>query len=236
MKSKHYYIKDGYQSNLIQATYDTDVDEKFWNEDRIQNAVTLQYYVYDMCKKLITKRGYNKVMDVGCGPPLKIKNMFDLSNINLTLIDQPSSEKMVRRIIPDARFIGLNLEEIQINLDESYHLIICCDVIEHLIEPDNCMEFIKSHLDVNGLAVFSTPERDYRRGVDCIACTKKEHVREWNRSEFEMYLQSHGFKIIEHRLLPQVRTSLTEYFISRLFQNLIKYPKWYSCQMVVCAT
>jgi SAM-dependent methyltransferase len=235
MKQNNYFIKEDYHPNLIQATYNTDKNEIFWNDNRIHNADTLQYYVYDFCKKLIKKYRFHKVMDVGCGPPVKIRKMFDLQTIELTLIDQPSIEKMVKNIIPVARFIGLNLENIKINLNERFQLIICCDVVEHLIDPDKCISFIKKHLTDNGLAVFSTPERDFRRGIHCSSCTKKEHVREWNRDEFAMYIKSHGFKIKDHTLLPQKRTNPAEYFISRILKKFIKAPKWSSCQVVVCS-
>ena len=202
---------------------------------RIKNAVTFQYYVYDICKKLIKKKSFDKVMDVGCGPPVKIKKLFDLSSLELILIDQPSTERMVKEILPCARFFGLNLEDIEIDLNEKIHLIICCDVVEHLLDPDKCMIFIKNNLAVDGLAVISTPERDFRRGIECFSSTKKEHVREWNRHEFSMYVESHGFKIRDHRLLPQLRIRRLEYWISRLFKDVIQNSRWSSCQVVICS-
>ena len=64
-----------------------------------------------------------------------------------------------------------------------------------LIDPDKCVKFIINHLADNGLAVFSTPERDHRFGIGCTECAKKEHVGEWNKNEFPMYIKRHGFKI-----------------------------------------
>lgn len=237
MNSRNYYIKEGYQPNLIQETYDQDDNDIFWNDERKKNASILQYqyYVYDTCKKLINKHRFNKVLDVGCGLPLKIKKMFDLRSIELTLIDQPSTEKIVQSIIPNIEFIGLNLEHIDVKLKRNYDIIICSDVVEHLVEPDKCLSFIRNHLSDNGLAVFSTPERDFCRGVNCNSCTKKEHVREWNSNEFSKYLSSQGFKIKKHLLFPQIKLNHIEYSISRLLKKMSLRPKWYSCQVVICS-
>jgi SAM-dependent methyltransferase len=235
MASKNYYIKKGYIPNLIQATYDAEGNEGFWNENRIRNSAHLQYYVYETCRRLIKRKKFVNVMDVGCGPPVKIKHLFDLTHTKITLVDQPSVKNIVKTIIPNARFIETNLERIDINLNEEFDLIICCDVIEHLLDPDICVDFIKSHLQTNGLAVFSTPERDNRRGIECNECTKKEHVREWNKKEFSMYLENRGFRIESHQLFPQSRMNVIKYILSRAVKNVINHPKWYSCQMTVCS-
>lgn len=232
--NNNYFIKEGYKPNLYQRTYDSNSNEKFWNENRLKSAKNLQYYVYHTCNKLILKNNFNKIMDVGCGPPMKIRNMFDLAKIDLTLIDQPSIEKHVKRIIPYARFISLNLENPDINLGEKFQMIICSDVIEHLLEPDNCIKFIKKHIDIKGLVIFSTPERDYRRGISCMSCNKKEHIREWNKREFALYIESHGFRIIKHLLFPQMKINYFIFILSRILKGYICNPKYYSCQTVVC--
>lgn len=79
-------------------------------------------------------------------------------------------------------------------------MIICSDVIEHLVDPDILLSFLeKSNFK---FLILSTPERDSvqmkQRGLLWDGPPVNEaHVREWNFEEFEQYI-SYKFKIIDH--------------------------------------
>lgn len=77
-------------------------------------------------------------------------------------------------------------------------MIICPDVIEHLINPDNLLRLIKQIANQNTHIVISTPDRDKLRGESCMKSNKKEHIREWNFNEFRTYIDNSGLKNIEH--------------------------------------
>ena len=207
----------------------------FWNEHRIEKAAAFQYYVYLICKKLIQSRGYEKMLDIGCGPPVKVKEMFSPFDMEITLVDYPGVKHLADKYLPEAEFIGANLETIDLILSEKYNLIICADVIEHLINPGNCMQFIRNHLKPDGIAVFSTPERDFLRGTDSNHCPHKEHIREWNGCEFAKYIKSYGFHIIKHLYFPQERIQAVEYIFSLLFKRIFNKHIWASCQVVICS-
>ena len=49
--------------------------------------------------------------------------------------------------------------------------------------------------------IFSTPERDLKRGKDCMGSNKPEHVREWNQKEFTKLMESFGFEIKDIQIL-----------------------------------
>jgi SAM-dependent methyltransferase len=174
------------------------------------------------------------VMDVGCGYPWKFALMIRPVAGRQLLVDQPSTASLVRELCPGADFLGVDLEQIDGELRERFDLVICADVLEHLVDPDPCVAFIRRHLSASGWAVFSTPERDFLRGRGCDHCPKREHVREWNSDEFRAYLRSRGLTVVEQRWFPQRRLTGFEYGLSRVLGPRCWPRRWASCQMAVC--
>lgn len=231
---KQYCIKTGYRSNEQSLTLGEDKNESFWEDWRIEMAGKHQFYVYKKCQWLLKKYQYKNLLDLGCGPPLKVKQLLFPYCEEITLVDQPVVAKLAEQILPECEFIPANLEKNDIQLLRKFDLIVCSDVIEHLLNPNNCVELIKDHLTPGGLAVISTPERDYLRGRHCNYSPKPEHVREWNSAEFVAYITSRGLNIVEHELLPQTRISHLEYWFCRILSQFIRTRRWSSCQTIVC--
>lgn len=233
---ERYFIKPDYRSNLVQATYDGSENPAYWNTERLKSAASFQYDVYVLAAHLVSARAAQTLLDVGSGPPMKLKALFQNGGLKIHLVDQPSTAAQGARLLPHARFTAANLETVELDLGIRFDLIICADVIEHLINPDFCLAFIRQHLAPNGLLLISTPERDILRGRDCTSCPHPMHVREWNTGEFRCYLESQGLQVVEHLLLPQQRTSLAKKAWGKLLNTLGRPPHWYSCQLAVCRT
>jgi len=142
-------------------------------------------------------------------------------------------ESLVRRDFPEFDFFPLNLEEKNLMLEEKFQCVICADVIEHLLNPDSLLAFLKKLLAPEGHLFLSTPDRDIERGPNCLSSPKPEHVREWNRSEFKKYLQHSGFIVLKHVHLPKKKLNI----IDRLTAKIFGYPqnrKFAGCQLSVC--
>jgi SAM-dependent methyltransferase len=230
-----YFIKAGYQANERALTFEGDSPGPYWTEDRLRAAGYYQYYVYDTCRRLVQQRGFKSVMDVGCGAPVKVKEHLAPVCRDIQLVDQPSVSEIAERILPGYPFMPADLEKIDLDLGRKFDLIVSSDVVEHLLNPDNCLDFIRRHLPSHGLAVISTPERDFVRGKVCSSCPKPEHVREWNAREFRQYITSRGFEIVQSALFPQGQLRRRwEYLGSRICSPVIRTRRWSSNQMVVC--
>ncbi len=67
-------------------------------------------------------------------------------------------------------------------------MVVCADVIEHLPNPDDLLDFIS---DINfKILVISTPERDAVAGRNDFGPPENTaHYREWNAVEFKNYLR-----------------------------------------------
>jgi 2-polyprenyl-3-methyl-5-hydroxy-6-metoxy-1,4-benzoquinol methylase len=57
-------------------------------------------------------------------------------------------------------------------------IIICSDVIEHIVDPDILHDFIKVLAAESKRIIFSTPDRDRLRGTNCTESLKPKHIRE----------------------------------------------------------
>ena len=82
-------------------------------------------------------------------------------------------------------------------------LIICSDVVEHIVDPDELLNFI-CQFSFKYL-VISTPDREKLLYMEYYGSQSQSgppvnfaHVREWSFSEFEQYVGNY-FDIVEHR-------------------------------------
>lgn len=237
--NSNFFIKPGYIANEVNLTWE-ETPQDYWTTGRLASSLVFQYYVYEAAATLFKDRQMKSFMDVGCGPGTKVKHFFSSLTDDIIVVDQPTLKELVHQQLGDVTFIGADLGEIDLELDEAKDMIICADVVEHLINPDACMTYIHRSLNKGGIAIISTPERDYLRGRDCNECTKPSHVREWNSAEFTKYVESHGFKIIRHVCYPQAHRESSLFQLARqtpkiLWQNIPFLAKRLGgCQAVIC--
>jgi SAM-dependent methyltransferase len=232
--SDAYCIKSGYRAGDVQATFDSGDAAPYWNPSRVEASGSFQYYVYTTARDLLRARGYHSAMDVGCGPATKVRDLLAPHCADLQLVDQPSALALAAAAVPGAPFLAADLEGIDADLGRHFDLVICADVVEHLLEPGACVDFVRRHLAPGGRAVFSTPERDHLRGADCMASSQAEHVREWSAAEFAAYLHKSGFVVERQLFFPLQRIGRLEFAASRLFGRWFRKRDWAACQTVVC--
>jgi SAM-dependent methyltransferase len=194
-----------YRENLSQQTWEGDRAGSYWHEHRTGLSHAYQFDVYLRARQIALAIGAQSILDVGSGPGIKAARLLCGSIAEVVLVDQPTTAPLVAERCPSAQFVAANLEDVSLGLGRTFDVIICADVIEHLIDPRPCLMFIRRHSAPHTRIVLSTPERDYARGVGCRACDKPEHVREWTGPEFVAMLADHGFQVTRHHLCPTLR-------------------------------
>ncbi|MBI1942437.1 MAG: class I SAM-dependent methyltransferase [Betaproteobacteria bacterium] len=232
--SRRYCIKPEYRPNLAAGHAGAAGEPDYWTPERIALASRYQYDVYRIAAELMGGAEVASVLDVGSGPPVKLKALLPEKPLVLHLVDQAQSALLAAKLLPQAVFTAADLETIDLDLGRRFDLAICADVIEHLRDPDPCLAFIRRHLAPGGALLISTPERDILRGLDCRSCPHPMHVREWNRDEFARFLQSRNWQVLSHGNLPQQRTAAPLRLLGRVLERLGHAPKWYSCQLALC--
>lgn len=177
--------------------------DSYWAPWRLADNRRYQRHVYAWAAELMRERGLRSVIDIGCGPGVKLRDLIAPECADITGVDQRSALAAARRHVPQAMLVECDLERPDLRLGRAYDLVICADVIEHMSDPDPLMELVRACAGREGLVLISTPERDRERGRACMGSDKPEHVREWSMPEFAWYLGSRGLTILAHRLLPK---------------------------------
>ena len=113
---------------------------------------------------LIPTNENNKILEVGagsCSTLVEIKKLkLAKEVVGIELMKLPDSQQETSEI--DRLIIG-NIENIELDLPEAYFdVIICGDVLEHLIDPWGTMKKLHNHLKNNGVIIISIPNfREY---------------------------------------------------------------------------
>ena len=182
--NKTYNIKEGYISRSSYHHFD-DTPMKDEYQDK----------VYETAHTLCEKNNLNNILDIGCGSGYKLIKYFKKYNFTGTELEPTLS--WLKKKYPDNQWLDGDFTK---TLGKPYDVIICADVIEHLLDPNQLLVFLKK---INfKYAVISTPERDaiqkYQRGKTWMGPPNNPaHIREWSFGEFKNYL-SNSFILEDH--------------------------------------
>jgi SAM-dependent methyltransferase len=233
-------LKAGYRQRAANLTLDTNRDNgSYWAPWRVADSAKWQYHVYRWAAELVAGRGLRSVLDVGCGVCTKLNQHLMPVCRDVEAMDQKSALEAARRLyFADGRgpaMSEVDLENPAVVPARTFDLILCADVLEHLVDPDPAMAMIRGFADPSTLILLSTPERDRERGRACMGSDKPEHVREWNRAEFAAFVKSRGLWIVASRLLPTDDAPLRAHWDQEARWRLRQEEKSrMACQAVLC--
>lgn len=180
----------------------------YWSRRQIANARSYQWHVYDWARAIIRARSLQSCVDVGCGPAVKFEAMVAPEVRSAVGIDQRAIIDYCRHTYgAEHRYQIDDLEAPRLKLSFVPDLAICCDVVEHLVDPDILMRYLNGLGGPQTLFLISTPDRDRVRGPNALSVSNRDHVREWTFDEFQSYLHSNGFEVVESRHLPPLKAA-----------------------------
>jgi SAM-dependent methyltransferase len=179
-----WHLKLGYQARLR---------PQYFVDELIERGSIHQPDVYPFAAHLADRWGCDTILDIGCGRAGKLAPLHE--RFHVIGIDIGENLEYCRRTHAFGEWIERDLEvpgELPIPSEVlSRSLIVCADVIEHLVDPSPLLYELKRLLEHAPMALVSTPERDRARGIDDLGPPgNPHHVREWNRLEFGSLLGS----------------------------------------------
>lgn len=192
------------------ANYKAREKPEYFHDDYY--GVVWQPDVYREAARIALAVGALRLIDIGCGHGRRLavfRGRFDLIGI-----DFGGNIELCRQEFPtiDWRVHDLDSEEepLPVSSAESPDaVLICSDVIEHLVRPELLLGKIHQGFDRGAsAAILSTPERNLWRGMDHRGPPPNTaHVREWALAEFSQLLRNHEF---EHTALFLTRSNNLE--------------------------
>ncbi len=218
-----YGLPADYKQNLVLDTMDTVTGRNYWTEKRLQASYSYQYPVYEYARRFIQKNGLKTLVDVGCGPATK---MIDIHNhckdVKIIGIDQESPIELCKERYDFGEWYVDDFENPRTDLPEiKGDLVVCADVIEHVLNPGKLLDYIRNHVAPGGHVLLSTPDRMTLYGPDMMVSGNVSHVREWTAQEFKTYLESQGFEVLEQFHTYPVRPGPNIMFLKKfLYQSL----------------
>ncbi|WP_432799022.1 class I SAM-dependent methyltransferase [Poriferisphaera sp. WC338] len=230
-----YCIKSEYEHRTENTTLEVSEGD-YWSPTRILTSHHYQYEVYKLARDLVKQRGLKRVMDVGCGVCHKLAKLVVPVADQVTGIEQPTVVSKAQELLGDCGidFVSADLERPQDTNLGKFDLIMSVDVIEHMLDPNMLLEFIKAHCHKDTVVLISTPERDVLRGKDNMKSPRAEHVREWSTSEFAAYLTQEGFVVEDQQLLGAFRVGRSWHMMKERFRLFRKGRPFRTLQAAIC--
>ena len=151
-------------------------------------GVVHQPEVYALARELGRRFHCRRIIDLGCGRADKLHKLAD--EFEIVGVDFGSNIEFCRRSFPAGRWIDFSLESDRPppleDADVDGALLICSDVIEHLLDPTGLLENLRRLMGLAAVGLLSTPDRDRLYGPGQLGPpANPHHLREWNRSELE---------------------------------------------------
>jgi hypothetical protein len=164
-------------------------------------GVTWQPDVYVEVAEAAVARGAGGIVDMGCGHALKLARIHERhSGWRFIGIDYRTNIEWCRSTYDFGIWLDFDFEK-PFRIPERYvtnSVVVCSDVVEHLIDPSCLLDAIACALADGAVAAFlSTPDRATTYpGMDHLGPPLNPcHVREWTLDEFGSLLRGRGFHV-----------------------------------------
>lgn len=225
----------GYRQRERNETHDEARDSSYWAPWRVEASGRFQWHVYRWARDLIVRERLWSVLDLGCGVGTKLREILRPVCDDITAVDQPNAIAAARSLGTDADLIEMDLEKPAATLGRTFDVILCADVLEHLLDPDPALALIRASCHQTTRVLLSTPDRRRRRGRACMQSDKPEHVREWSAAEFARYARTRGLKVETRRMLPQDDSPARAHRMSELLWRLrLRERSGLACTTLLC--
>lgn len=196
--------------------------------------------------ELLPRKKNNKILELGAGTGetlLAAKSLgFASEGIGIDLVKIENSSQNHPEI---DKFIIGNIETLDLDLEESYFdVIICADVLEHLVEPRQVIKKLSKYLKKDGVFISSIPnirhytamrsillygDFDYQEG----GILDRTHLRFFCRKNIVKMFQDSGYEIVEiktnrggyglkHKLINYITFGVFDDFFAFQFCTIAK--------------
>lgn len=161
--------------------------EGLWGD--IQRFGPVHRHITEHLKRTVAALDVKSVLDVGCGSGDNLAAIAELKEYELTGIDiSQEALNLARSRVPSAKTHHLNIEREA--LLEKFDLVVCVQVVEHLLDDIAALRRIASM--ARGYVFISTIAGSMRPSEIAIG-----HVRNYSTIELQRKLEAVGLEVLE---------------------------------------
>lgn len=180
------------------------VKNKGWNTfkpntDEMHRWLVIKSFVEQISKPDI------KILDVGCGRGWTSNLLSKYGNV-LGIDPVASVIEYGRELYPNIGLMALGLEDYcSLYPEEKYDLIVCTEVLEHIVDKPQFLKKIKNLLSDNGYVILSTPRKEIQEEWIERFGDPKQPIEEWISSDdLRGLFDECGFKQISYKSASQL--------------------------------
>lgn len=228
-----YCLPDDYEANAVNLTRE-ESGQVYWDERRIGLSGFWQWDVYAWAAAIVEAEAIATVIDVGCGTGRKLAKLLQPRVQTCIGVDQERPIAYCRETHSGCTWIVDDLEAPSFSAPPGRSLIICCDVIEHLTEPDHLMRYLARLCGPDSLLLLASPERTRLRGPNNRQPSNPSHIREWTAAELGCYLSRFSFEIERTRFLRPLKPGWNRATLFQFLKQARPGRRWRFNQAVLC--
>ena len=190
----------------IRADYISRSEPEYFDDTaREYDGLVWQPDVYRHAAAFADRLGAGSIIDIGPGSGDKLNAIA--GRRHAIGLDFGANLQTCASRYPHREWRELDIDNdaaLPVTVDElTGAVIVCADVIEHLVRPERLMALLADALAHASVAVLSTPDRVRLAGPRHLGPPRNpHHVREWTRDELAAFLRIAGF---EHAVVRYTR-------------------------------
>jgi SAM-dependent methyltransferase len=197
-----YFLPESYESRGEPEYFVDEGLNAVWQPDLYPEAATVA-----------RRLGSRRIIDVGCGTAAKLAALHP--EFEIVGVDFGSNIEACIARYDFGTWLDVDLDTAHdLGYDDvAGAVIVCGDVIEHLVHPERLLQMLRGALDAGAATVFlSTPDRELINESGHLGPPPNPaHVREWSTSEIAKFMSSaglHGFFGLtrSNDVMPYMRT------------------------------
>lgn len=192
----------------------------------IEPANFTHSYLFPAVRSILNSRPPPRTLfDLGCGNGVMISRLSAMGYLAAAVDTSESGIRFARIAAPAARIeIGSAYDDLAGSFGR-FDVVVCFEVIEHLISPATAARTIANLLNPGGVAVVSTPYHGYLKNIAISAAGKWDlhhsslweggHVKFWSRATLRRLFDDQGLsEVAFHRVgrIPQLAKSMVGAF------------------------
>lgn len=175
------------------------INNKSWNtskpnSDENDRWIVIRYFIESLGRNNLS------ILDVGCGRGV-ISNLLSRYGSVLGIDPVRSVIEYGKGLYTDIELMALSLEEYSyIFPDKKYDLVVCTEVLEHVVDKVGFLKKIKNLISEDGHLVISTPREEVQQEWISKYGDPAQPIEEWiSTDNFIKLLDECGFKRLGYK-------------------------------------